>query len=93
MNIKILTPEQVIFEGEVNSVLLPGKNGEFHIMKNHAGIVSSLVGGKVKLFVGSVAESYAKNFTKEDEKDSVFSYQIKSGVIEFNHDKGIILCE
>jgi F-type H+-transporting ATPase subunit epsilon len=48
MNIKILTPEYVVFEGEVNSVLLPGKNGEFHIMKNHAGIVSSLIGGKVK---------------------------------------------
>ncbi|MBB4805557.1 F-type H+-transporting ATPase subunit epsilon [Chryseobacterium defluvii] len=93
MNIKILTPEYVVFEGEVNSVLLPGKNGEFHIMKNHAGIVSSLIGGKVKLYVNSVNEIYAKRFTKENEKDSVFSYQIKSGVVEFNHNKGIILCE
>ncbi|KMQ58936.1 ATPase [Chryseobacterium sp. BLS98] len=93
MNIKILTPEYVVFEGEVDSVLLPGKNGEFHIMKNHAAIVSSLIGGKVKLFTSSVEESYAKNFTKENEKDSVFSYPIKSGVVEFNHDKGIILCE
>ncbi|AZA50069.1 F0F1 ATP synthase subunit epsilon [Chryseobacterium carnipullorum] len=93
MNIKILTPEYVVFEGEVDSVLLPGKDGEFHIMKNHAGIVSSLVGGKVKLFTSSIGEAYAKNFTKESEKDSVFSYPIKSGVVEFNHDKGIILCE
>lgn len=93
MNIKILTPEYVIFEGEVNSVLLPGKNGEFHIMKNHAGIVSSLVGGKVKLFVNAVNEPYTKYFTKEDVKDSVFSFPIKSGVIEFNNNKGIILCE
>ncbi|MBQ0153030.1 MAG: F0F1 ATP synthase subunit epsilon, partial [Chryseobacterium sp.] len=54
MNIKILTPEFVIYEGDVDSVLLPGKNGEFHIMKNHAGIVSSLVGGKVKLFASSL---------------------------------------
>ncbi|AZB26477.1 F0F1 ATP synthase subunit epsilon [Chryseobacterium tructae] len=93
MNIKILTPEYVVFEGEVNSVLLPGKNGEFHIMKNHAGIVSSLVGGKVKLFTNSVDEAFAKNLTKENDKDSVFSYSIKSGVVEFNHNKGIILCE
>jgi len=93
MNIKILTPEYVVFEGDVNSVLLPGKNGEFHIMKNHAGIVSSLVGGKVKLYTNAINEAFAKNFTKENEKDSVFSYPIKSGVIEFNHDKGIILCE
>ncbi|WP_080779341.1 FoF1 ATP synthase subunit delta/epsilon [Chryseobacterium phocaeense] len=93
MNIKILTPEYVVFEGEVESVLLPGKNGEFHIMKNHAGIVSSLIGGKVKLFTNAVEEAYAKNLTKENEKDSVFSYPIKSGVVEFNHNKGIILCE
>ena len=93
MNIKILTPEHVVFEGEVNSVLLPGKNGDFHIMKNHAGIVSSLVGGKVKLFTQSVDEAFAKNLTKENDKDSIFSFPIKSGVVEFNHNKGIILCE
>lgn len=92
MNIKILTPETVIFDGEVTSVLLPGKNGDFQIMKNHAAIVSSLVGGKVKLFTNEVGE-YAKFFTKENERESVFSYPIKSGVVEFNHDKGIILAE
>ena len=47
MNIKILTPEFVVFDGEVDSVLLPGKNGDFHIMKNHAATVSSLVNGKI----------------------------------------------
>ena len=46
MNIKILTPEFVVFEGDVKSVLLPGKNGDFHIMKDHAAIVASLIGGK-----------------------------------------------
>ncbi|WPO81065.1 F0F1 ATP synthase subunit epsilon [Chryseobacterium sp. JJR-5R] len=93
MNIKILTPEYVVFEGEVDSVLLPGKDGEFHIMTNHAGIVSSLVGGSVKLYTKSINETYTKYFTKENEKDAVFSYPITSGVVEFNHNKGIILCE
>ena len=94
MNIKILTPEYVVFEGEVDSVLLPGKNGEFHLMKNHAGIVSSLSGGKVKLFTKSLGEAYANNFTKENENQSeFFSYPTKSGVVEFNNEKGIILCE
>ncbi len=93
MNIKILTPEYVVFEGEVDSVLLPGKSGEFHIMKNHAAIVSSLVNGKVKLYTNAVNETYAKFFTKENEKDSVFSYSINSGVVEFNNEKGIILAE
>ena len=49
MNIKILTPELVVFEGEVESILLPGELGEFHILNDHAPVVSSLRTGKVKL--------------------------------------------
>ena len=94
MNIKILTPEFVVFDGEVDSVLLPGNNGDFQILKSHAAIVSSLVNGKIKLYTNAIAnENYAKFFTKENEKNSVFSYQINSGVVEFNNDKGIILCD
>lgn len=93
MNIKILTPEFVVFEGDVKSVLLPGKNGDFHIMKDHAAIVASLIGGKVRVFTNEIDEKYAKNFTKENEKESVFSFPVKSGVIEFSNNKGIILAE
>ena len=93
MNIKILTPEFVVFEGEVSSVLLPGKNGDFQIMKDHAAIVASLISGKVRLFTNQIDEKYAAHFTKESEKESVFSFPVRSGVIEFNHNKGIILAE
>ncbi len=93
MNIKILTPEAVIFEGEVDSILLPGKNGDFQIMKDHAAIVSSLVGGKVKLYTNQVGAAYEKYFTKDREAKSAFSFPIKSGVIEFNNNKGIVLAE
>lgn len=93
MNIKILTPEFVVFEGDVKSVLLPGKNGDFHIMKDHAAIVASLIGGKVKVFTNEIDDKYGKNFTKENEKESVFSFPVKSGVIEFSNNKGIILAE
>ena len=68
MNIKILTPEFVVFEGEVKSVLLPGKSGEFHIMKDHAAIVTSLNGGKIKVFTNEIKEEYSQHFTKESEK-------------------------
>lgn len=93
MNIKILTPEQVIFDGEVKSVLLPGKNGEFHIMKDHAAIVASLANGKLKVFADSIDEKFAKNFTLEQDKENYFSFPLSSGVIEFNNNKGIILAE
>lgn len=93
MNIKILTPESVVFEGDVDSVLLPGSNGDFHIMKNHAAIVSSLKNGKIKLFTNSIPQEFEDNFKMENEKDSVFSFKVKSGVIEFSNNKGIILAE
>ncbi|QDP86585.1 F0F1 ATP synthase subunit epsilon [Chryseobacterium sp. SNU WT5] len=93
MNIKILTPEFVVFEGEVKSVLLPGKNGEFQIMKDHAAIVASLNGGKIKVFTDEIKEEYAQHFTRENEKESAFSFHMKSGVIEFSNNKGIILAE
>ncbi|WP_313501753.1 FoF1 ATP synthase subunit delta/epsilon [Kaistella carnis] len=93
MNIKILTPEFVVFEGEVKSVLLPGKNGEFHIMKDHAAIVTSLNGGKIKVYTDQIKEEYSQHFTKENEKESVFSFVMKSGVVEFSNNKGIILAE
>ena len=93
MNIKILTPEFVVFDGEVKSVLLPGKNGDFHIKKDHAAIVASLINGKIKLFTDTINENYADKFTKENERENVYSFKVKSGVIEFSSNKGIILAE
>lgn len=93
MNIKILTPEFVVFDGDVKSVLLPGKSGEFHVMKNHAAILASLKNGKIKLYTDKINEKFAEKFKKENEKESVFSFKIKSGVIEFSNNKGIILAE
>lgn len=93
MNIKILTPEFVIFEGEVDSVLLPGKSGQFQIYKNHAAIVSALVGGKVKIYTDKINSTFEKYLTKETDAKSAYTYEIKSGVLEFSNDKGIILCE
>ena len=93
MNIKILTPEFVVFEGEVSSVLIPGKNGDFQIMKDHAAIVASLIEGKIRLFTNKIEEQFEGHFTKEMEKESVFSFPVRSGVIEFNNNKGIILAE
>lgn len=45
--LEIISPEKVIFKGEVESVLVPGTLGSFEILNNHAPIVSSLECGKV----------------------------------------------
>jgi F-type H+-transporting ATPase subunit epsilon len=42
LKLKIISPECVIFDGEVESVKVPGTNGEFEVLNNHAPIISSL---------------------------------------------------
>lgn len=93
MNIKILTPELVVFEGEVESILLPGELGEFHILNDHAPLVSSLRAGKVKLITNNINENFSKFFVKEPQKNNCHSFSINGGVIEFNNNTGIILCD
>ena len=47
LNLKIISPEKIIFSGEVESVLVPGTVGEFEILKDHAPIISTLEKGRV----------------------------------------------
>jgi len=47
MNLTILSPKQVIFEGEARSVFLPGDLAEFEILDYHVPIVSLLRTGNV----------------------------------------------
>ena len=47
MKLKIISPEVVNFEGEVQSVTLPGAMGAFTVLKNHASLISTLVAGKL----------------------------------------------
>ena len=47
LKLKIVSPERIEFEGDVESVLVPGTLGQFQILVNHAPIISSLDKGKV----------------------------------------------
>lgn len=47
LHLSIVSPEKVIYDGEVTSVTLPGTNGVFSILRHHAAIVSSLKEGVV----------------------------------------------
>ena len=42
MNLQIITPDKKVFSGEVDIVTLPGTDGSFQILKDHAPIVSTL---------------------------------------------------
>ena len=47
IKLRVISPERVEFDGNVNSVLVPGTLGQFEILRNHAPIISSLSKGDV----------------------------------------------
>jgi len=49
MNITVLTPEKEIYQGAITSVKVPGINGQFEILNNHAAIVAALGQGDVRI--------------------------------------------
>ncbi len=92
MFLEIVTPEASIFQGDVDVVTVPGVNGEFQMLNNHASIVSILQEGKIKI---------KGNFTIDEEFESKFSngendskvLEISSGTIELNDNMIIILVD
>ena len=49
MKLDITTPGQQLFSGEASLVQLPGLDGLFEILENHAPMVAALKKGKVKV--------------------------------------------
>ena len=91
MFLEIVTPEAVLFSGEVESVAVPGINGEFQMLNNHAPIVSLLQEGNIKIKGNlEILEDYNDKFSK-DGSDTLLP--IKSGTIELNENKIIILAD
>lgn len=49
MNIIIVDPEKVIFEGNAHNVILPGEMGVFELLPFHKNLLSRLIKGLVSI--------------------------------------------
>ena len=78
MEIEITTPEKDLFKGEVDLVQLPGIDGSFEILNNHAPLISALVKGKIKV---------------KDKSGQLQYFEINGGVIEVLKNHVLILVE
>jgi len=47
LKLRIIAPDRLVYEGEVEKVTLPGTVGSFTVLNNHAPIISSLDKGKI----------------------------------------------
>lgn len=92
MYLEIVSPEATLFAGEVNSVVVPGVEGEFQMLNNHAPIVSLLQEGNVK-FEGSISieEEYESRFLRDEKGKTVL--RITSGTVEMKDNKVIVLVD
>lgn len=94
MFLEIVSPEAILFSSEVTSVAVPGINGEFQLLNNHAPIVSLLTKGKIKIEssnVSSVDGKYEDRFIKIE--DGRLGFDINSGTLETKDNKVIILVD
>lgn len=77
MNLTIITPDKQIFEGEADLVQLPGIDGLFEILNNHAPMIAALGKGKVKI----------------GNNNSFQFLEIKGGIVEVLNNKIIVLAD
>ncbi len=76
MTIEIINPDETIYSGEADLVQLPGKDGSFEILNNHAPLISVLKEGKIKVV---------------DKNKNTQFFEIQGGVIEVLRNKILIL--
>jgi F-type H+-transporting ATPase subunit epsilon len=59
LQLEIVTPEKLAYQDEVDSVVLPGSEGELGVLPHHAPLVSTLGAGELRLRKGGTEESFA----------------------------------
>jgi F-type H+-transporting ATPase subunit epsilon len=96
MHLEIITPEAKVFSGEANAVQLPGNDGIFQVLNNHAPIIAALKDGVVKVDLDKPFESenFSNKIIEKDNTDAkVIRVQINGGVVELTNNKLIVLAE
>jgi F-type H+-transporting ATPase subunit epsilon len=79
MHLDIITPDLRVFTGEAVSVQLPGSEGSFEVLNNHAPMIAALGHGRIKVTAqaGSTPTLYS----------------VKGGIVEVLNNNVTVLAE
>jgi len=77
IRLEIVTPERRVYSEEVDSVALPGSEGELGILPHHAPLISLLGAGELRVRKGATEESFA----------------IVGGFVQVRPDKVVVMAE
>ena len=73
LKLRIIAPDRLVFEGEVESVTLPGTVGSFTVLTSHAPIISSLEKGKIAYKDASGTTEMMVNSGFAEVKDNILT--------------------
>ena len=77
LHLEIVTPERLAYSEDVDSVTLPGVEGELGVLPGHAPLVSMLGVGELRIKRGGTEESFA----------------IVGGFLQVRPDKVVVMAE
>ena len=77
IHVEVVTPERIVYSGDVEMVTLPGGAGQMGVLKGHAPLLSTLDVGEIVMHEGS-AQSFIA---------------VSGGVVEVRPDKVTILAD
>jgi len=78
IQLQIVTPQKIVFNGEVEHFTAPGALGPFQVLHNHAPIVSTLVAGPFRVV---------------DSKGKEEVFQVTGGFLELHNNSATVLAD
>ena len=75
----LVSPENLIFNDDVGTIIIPGKDGDLGVLPGHSQVMSSLRPGRVMVY--------------SEDKNLVKSFFVSGGFAEINPEKCIVLAE
>lgn len=76
LHCEIVTPDEILYDGPVGLVTVPGASGKFTLLKNHAPIIAVLKEGNIRV----IGKDGHENF-----------FACTTGILECEHNKLVIL--
>lgn len=79
MNVSIISPEEEIYNGSAEMVIIPGEDGDFAAMYEHAPLITYLRPGKLEVI--------------EEEKKDKLGYFVKGGFVKVQENQCIVMVD
>ena len=76
---QIISPDNEIYEGDTDMVVLPGEDGDFAAMYEHAPIITFLRPGKVEVF-------------SKEEKEKI-AFFVAGGFVKVQHNNCLVMVD